>query len=75
MQAALQRQKEVDQTAAASATGGGQHRLAEAAEAVQAQERLERAPRFRKLSEAIKLVQQHSWFKWLLSSLRGGSLR
>ena len=60
MQAALRREMEVDQAAAAAAAGGGvEHRLAEAAEAAQAQNRLEKAPRGR-MSEAVKLVRQSS---------------
>ena len=64
MQAALRREMEMDQAAAAAAAaaagGGVEHRLAEAAEAAQAQNRLERAPRGR-MSEAVKLVRQSSW--------------
>ena len=64
MQAALRRQMEVDQAAAAAAAGGGiEHRLAEAVEAAQAQEHLEKASRFGRMGEVVKLVQQSSCFQ------------
>ena len=64
MQAALRRQMEVDQAAAAAAAGGGiEHRMAEAVEATQAQEHLEKASRFGRMGEAVKLVQQSSCFQ------------
>ena len=62
MQAALRREMEMGQAAAAAAAaagGGVEHQPAEAAEAAQAQNRLEKAPRDR-MSEAVKLVRQSS---------------
>ena len=59
LQAALRREMEVNQVAAAGG-GGVEHRLAEASEAAQAQNRREKAPRGR-MSEAVKLVRQSSW--------------
>ena len=57
MQAALRRQTEVDQAAAAAAGGSVEHRLSEAVEAAQAQEHLEKVSRFGRMGEAVKLVQ------------------
>ena len=59
LQAALRREMEVNQVAAAGG-GGVEHQLAEAAEAAKAQNRLEKAPRGR-MSEAVKLVRQSSY--------------
>ena len=59
MKAALKRQMEADQAAAA----GADQSLAEAVEAAQAQESLETSapPRSRRLASAAKLVQQGEW--------------
>ena len=70
LQAALRRQMETDQAAvaAAAAAAGGSvdHRLAEAVEAAQAQEVLEKALRFSRMREVGKLVQQSSWVQTAL---------